>query len=688
MIRSGIEKVFGYGLETTDIRTIEILVIDQDRVWSNTKSTKLPKGLRLYSTLGPHITPIKSNVNIKPSPITTMNIKTIDTGIKTEPCLVTLTHNNGHISKPFILRTNINMIMAMNTLWSNVFKYIISNHNIKTIFVHNLAESGLYIYKYLFQSFSKSSISCIIDNDNKFITITLKIHSRTITWLDSNRIFPVNIVELCNIFEVKICLMNPISIDKLYREHNWVYQTEAVQECQSFYQALIKAQAQYLTNYSIDITKVVSTSSLSLQIYRKHFMSLSIPILQHNQDIFIRNSYYGGATDYYQAYGENIKYYDVNSLYPHVMKMDMPFEIIKFHKDMANISIISPIFGFFEAEITTPDNIMHPLLPLKLDSEIIYPIGKFKGIYFSEELRNAANNGYKIKLISGYEFSKVSLFTNYVDHFYNIKRNSTGPMRYISKLQLNTLYGIFGRKQELIQTININPSDLPLYASVYEIKAVLEVSDKIWTLLINSKIKLTGPIGLKPDITVSLPDTNRMVKSNVGIASAVTAYARIYMSQFKNRTDFKLLYTDTDSIMIDRPLPEDLIGKELGLMKDELSGLSIKEAYFLGIKQFGYWYKDKQGNRIEKSVFAGVKRDSLTFEEIVKLFKGEIINKISKERRFKSIKKLNIILKDISTQISFKPKKLLLDNQYQPIRIHNNKIMNYLQKWINKIRQL
>lgn len=178
------------------------------------------------------------------------------------------------------------------------------------------------------------------------------------------------------------------------------------------------------------------------------------------------------------------------------------------------------------------------------------------------------------------------------------------------------------------------------------------------------------------------------LKSNVAIASAVTSYARIYMSQFKNRNDFNLLYTDTDSIMNDKTLPEELIGKDLGLMKDELSGLNIKEAYFLGIKQYGYWYNDDKGNRIENSVFAGIKRDSLTFEEIIKLFKGEIITKCSKERRFKSIKKLNIMLKDISTQISFKPKKLLLDNQYQPIRIHNNKTMNYLQKWINKIRQL
>ena len=651
---------------------------------TNTKSTKLPKGLRLYSTLGPHITPIKVNVNIKPSPITTMNIKTIDTGIKTEPCLITLTHNNGHISKPFILRTNIKIDVAINMLWTNVFNYIISNKTIKTIFIHNLAESGLYIYKYLLQTYSRTSISCIIDPDNNFITITWKIQSRTITWLDSNRIFPVSVIDLCKIFEVKYVLTSPITLDSLYTSKKLILQEEALSEGLSLFLALAKAQTQYLDKYSIDLTKVVSTSNLSLNIFRRHFMKISIPILKYNADLFIRDSYFGGATDYYVAYGENIKYYDVNSLYPFVMKKDMPFEIIKFYEvgSMSNISITSSIFGFFEAEIRTPSNIKHPILPLRFENETIYPIGKFKGTYFSEELKNAAALGYEIKLLSGYEFSKISLFTDYVNHFYEIKRNSTGALKYISKLQLNTLYGIFGRKQEIIETINIDPKDLPIYAAKYQIKTVLEISDKIWTLLINSQIKNQAPIN-----EVILPNQKVSgVKSNVAIASAVTSYARIYMSQFKNRNDFNLLYTDTDSIMIDKPLPEDLIGTDLGFMKDELSGLHIKEAYFLGIKQYGYWYLDDLGNRVEKSVFAGIKRDSLSFEEIVRIFNGDTITKISKARRFKNMKHFNIKVKDITTHISFTPNKILKDNNYLPIIVNYSFIIDILRKWFKKIK--
>lgn len=46
----------------------------------------------------------------------------------------------------------------------------------------------------------------------------------------------------------------------------------------------------------------------------------------------------------------------------------------------------------------------------------------------------------------------------------------------------------------------------------------------------------------------------------------------------------KLYYTDTDSFFVDKELPEYLIGKELGQLKDELNGGVIKKAYFLGIK--------------------------------------------------------------------------------------------------------
>jgi hypothetical protein len=153
----------------------------------------------------------------------------------------------------------------------------------------------------------------------------------------------------------------------------------------------------------VDITSIYSTSTLSLKIFRVHFMKTiedSIMVLKPRLDNFIRKGYFGGATDYYKAYSSNLKYYDVNSLYPHVMMNDMPHEVIKHHRNMCDIKL-EDLFGFFKVEVETPNDILKPMLPFKDpdDNKIIFPTGKWIGIYFTEELKAVAKLGYKIKLI-------------------------------------------------------------------------------------------------------------------------------------------------------------------------------------------------------------------------------------------------------------------------------------------------
>lgn len=79
-----------------------------------------------------------------------------------------------------------------------------------------------------------------------------------------------------------------------------------------------------MENYEVDISQIVSMSSLSMLIFRKKFLNVKIPILNHKLDEFVRDSYYGGATDYYIKYAKKVYYYDVNSLYPYAMLKDLP----------------------------------------------------------------------------------------------------------------------------------------------------------------------------------------------------------------------------------------------------------------------------------------------------------------------------------------------------------------------------
>lgn len=72
--------------------------------------------------------------------------------------------------------------------------------------------------------------------------------------------------------------------------------------------------------------------------------------------------------------------------------------------------------------------------------------GEFKGWYFSEELKFASENGYQIQIIKGYQFDRtVDTFKAYIDHFYQIKANTTQAVeRATAKSLLNNLLGRFG----------------------------------------------------------------------------------------------------------------------------------------------------------------------------------------------------------------------------------------------------
>jgi len=434
---------------------------------------------------------------------------------------------------------------------------------------------------------------------------------------------------------------------------------------------------------------IPNTFLYSLKIFRLKFLNINIPTLTNKLDNIIRLAYIGGSTDYFFKYGENLKHYDVNSLYPKAMCNPMPIEFLgeSHGKDVK----LKDVFGFAEAKITAPNNLDIPLLPFKIFNETLHPLGSWIGIYFTEELKAIAKYGYKIDLIKVYNFSKANIFTNYIKYFYNIKKLAEGALRFISKNHLNQLYGYFGRKLTLIETKNIFNKDLNKYVGNYTIFNIIKINESISTILMSSNLDFDLINDIKNDSGLDLVHSFRNIKSHVGIAAAVTAYARIEMLELKMlliKLGIKLYYTDTDSIFVDKELPQELIGSDLGQLKDELKGGWIKKAYFLGIKKYGYL----DDNNITHSIFSGIERNTLTWNEILQIANGEIITKTSPMRFFKNINNLNINIKqDLNVSIEFKPRKILFNNKYLPIRININILITidyYLKLLKNKIINL
>jgi hypothetical protein len=95
-------------------------------------------------------------------------------------------------------------------------------------------------------------------------------------------------------------------------------------------------------------------------------------------------------------------------------------------------------------------------------------------------------------------------------------------------------------------------------------------SEDIIDIIVLGEKVLVKHRSFQKDVNTLLDGFKETHNVSIAIASAITAYSRIHMSQFKNNPNFNLFYSDTDSIYIDKPIPKDLVSENvLGKMKLE-----------------------------------------------------------------------------------------------------------------------
>ena len=229
-----------------------------------------------------------------------------------------------------------------------------------------------------------------------------------------------------------------------------------------------------------------------------------------------------------------------------------------------------------------------------------------------------------------------------------------------------------------LTVVNILKKDLDKYVKNLSVLNIIPINDEVCTLIIDNNLTNKYVSIVKPEDqqeqsegvknlntqTRKALQGGDVVKNNVAIAAATTAYARIYMMPFK--LDPSCAYSDTDSLFTkdESGLIKDLLDdKELGKFKDELGGEVFEEATFLGIKQYGYWYNEN-GERKERSIFAGVKRNSLSYEDITKLSQSENVPVQHQSRFFKSLNNLSIKIKTVDIHITKNNPKALINGKY------------------------
>jgi hypothetical protein len=440
--------------------------------------------------------------------------------------------------------------------------------------------------------------------------------------------------------------------------NDWNLKNESIEycilDCKSLYQILNKFGDMIFNLFQVDIHRYPTLSSLAFAIFRTKFMEKEIiPKLSGKIAENIRLSYTGGSVDMYipkALKGSTIYCYDVNSLYPSQMfEFNMPVGNPTYFE--GDISKIDPnAFGFFYCKIKAPDNLLHPILQTRVKTNegirTIAPLGNWTDWMFSKEIENARLFGYTFEIMSGYMFENKNIFKEYVELLYSFRNeNPSGtPLNLIAKILLNSLYGRFGMDDQFNQ-IKILHKDL-----------VGEFESKNLDLIVDF-------IELDDYVIIFYRNKNNeeIIEHNVsvGIASAITAYSRIHMTQFKNNPNITLYYTDTDSIYTDSDIDSNLIdSKTLGKLKLENT---CKKAIFLAPKV--YCLETDKGKIITKA--KGLSHEiELTMSDYEHLlFKDSLIQK-TQTKWFRSLDlgKIDIIDQVYTLKVTDNKRKLFYLN--------------------------
>jgi len=245
-------------------------------------------------------------------------------------------------------------------------------------------------------------------------------------------------------------------------------------------------------------------------------------------------------------------------------------------------------------------------------------------------------------------------------------------MNYIAKILLNSLYGRMGMDDRFTYSSFISKDSYLEYEGKYSYK-ILDVMD----FGDNYLVEVEGD-----ETRTMLDDRNESHNINISISSAVTGYARILMSKFKNNSKLKLYYTDTDSIYTNlnpdklNELNNNIVDPKI-LGKLKLETISTR-AIFISPKV--YYLKTNEGQEYYK--VKGLSQNTLLsqvdFETLLNQ-KTSIIKK--QDKWYKDLSKGHIVVKNqiYTLQQTDNKRELIYDSQNQlvgtkPYNLYNNKL--------------
>lgn len=318
-----------------------------------------------------------------------------------------------------------------------------------------------------------------------------------------------------------------------------------------------------------DIRWTVSIAQMAYRIFRKDFLKYDL-FCPDKEDIIRleRDSYKGGRVEVFDTNIQpKIWKYDINSLYPSVMKnIRVPVKIINyFNKLQCREFNINDLLIKLDDEISKgnliiarcriieDDNI--PIASVRLNGKLVFPNGAFETVLTTYEFERLREKILSVSEYSVYEGDY--LFKDFVDEFYSLRKHAKNKkndvLNWFYKIILNSLYGKFGQRRFDFERIRECDGFLD-FGIIEHIDD--ETLENHHVHIFNGKAFLKTTDEINP-------------RAFVAIASHITSYARLILWQYLKENKKTVVYCDTDSVFLNRPRNDYNDDKTLGKMKYE-----------------------------------------------------------------------------------------------------------------------
>lgn len=405
-----------------------------------------------------------------------------------------------------------------------------------------------------------------------------------------------------------------IGIDKLYKPHflgaKVLRYTKEGQELEQYnindsYITFRFADFLQKTFNDLGANMKYTIASTSMELFRSKYLKTWIqqPIKPLLKLMF--DGYYGGRVEAFcrgdLSLDNDKKYlYDINSLYPYVMEsklFPLPSSLdlheghdLKYIKNYEGLS-----YCYIESEFDMT-KLVYPLLPYRdMESKkLLFPIGIFYGWHTHAELRKAIEIGYKIEVIKTIYYKETfNPFYEFVEDLYRKRmeyKKEKSILELPMKILLNSLYGKFAQKPIESEILFTNIKE-----DYDKVENAFAVNDDLERRGFDKRYYIDTPDHnerKEGDLLITEPrfyylkdlDTDNYAKFiNPIISIYITSYARLELYKYIEnciKTNHKVYYCDTDSIMTNKKLP---VSSKLGDLKLECkikNGIIVKPKFY------------------------------------------------------------------------------------------------------------